>query len=118
MKLQYKDVEINLVEDLVDVIGTDHRLVGIRPYYEYKEGQRTTNVQGHTYEIVLIEKGFEKVNVKIEKEDILMSLLTEEQLEKGVQVVFEGLESGAYARASGDFINYFLTLKASSIEIL
>lgn len=117
MRLQYKEVEINLIEDLISVIGTDYRLTGIRPYYEYKEGVRTTNIKGYTYEVVLIEKGFEKINVKIEGEDKLSNDVSYEQLDKGIPVIFEGIEPGIYAKSSGDFINYFLTLKAKKIKL-
>lgn len=88
MRLQYKDVEINLVNEVENVIGNEFKLVSIRPYYEYKDGNKTETVLGFTYEVVLIEKGYEKIGVKILGKNKLADNLTEEELQKGASVHF------------------------------
>lgn len=47
-------------------IGTKCLLVEVKPKYEYKENQRTDTVIGYGYTVVLPDKQFEKLTVKID----------------------------------------------------
>ena len=71
-------------------LGTKLLLVDVRPAYEYQEGKRTDRIVGYRYEIVLPDKGFEKLAVEIEGP---------QQLDKPdgyAEVAFDGLEIYAY----------------------
>lgn len=71
-------------------LGSKLLLVDVRPAYEYQEGKRTDRIVGYRYEIVLPDKGFEKLAVKIEGP---------QQMDKPdgyAEVVFDGLEIYAY----------------------
>lgn len=54
------------------------------PYYVYKDGQRTDNIEGYRYSVVLPNTKFEKVTVKVPGEMV--------ELTKGQRVVFDDLE--------------------------
>lgn len=115
MRLQYKDVEINLTSEINKVVGNEFKLVSVRPYYEYKDGNKTDTVLGFNYEIVLLDRGYEKIVVKILGNDRLADNLSEEELQKGVSVGFSKLNYKVYGKASGDFISFNLTLTADNI---
>lgn len=47
-------------------LGTKLLLVDVTPSYEYKEGKKTSNIVAHKYKIVLPEKSFDQIFVKID----------------------------------------------------
>lgn len=117
MRLQYKDVEINITKELKEVIGNDYRLVSIRPFYEYKDGVRLSTISGYSYEIVLLDRGYEKIGVKVLGMDLIGNDISEEELIKGVRVSFSKLAPKVFAKASNDFVSFNLSLTAESVFI-
>ncbi|MCI5499242.1 MAG: hypothetical protein MR419_06940 [Clostridiales bacterium] len=47
-------------------LGGEFLLVDVLPAYEYTNGQRTEKIVGYRYTIVLPERRFEKINVRID----------------------------------------------------
>lgn len=59
---------MNLTKLIIDAPRTFGRkmlLVGVTPYYAYKDGRRTDVVDGYRYSIVLPERAFDRIEVKI-----------------------------------------------------
>ena len=40
-------------------------VTGVRPYYTYENGVRTDKLEGFRYSVILLEKGYYALNVKI-----------------------------------------------------
>lgn len=59
--MNIKDVVI----DAYATIGKSCMAVGVTPAYAYENGQRTGTVIGYKYEIVMPERMFEKLSVRI-----------------------------------------------------
>ncbi len=86
-------------------VGQHLILTSVRPAYEYANGSRTDSISGYRYDIVMPDRAYEKLTVKIEGEPQI-------NLDEGesIEVIFEGLElfiywlNGMYnvgARATG-----------------
>ena len=52
--------------DVPATVGNKLLLVDIKPRYEYDNNQRTDKVAGYGYTVVLPDKAFEKLTVKID----------------------------------------------------
>ena len=52
--------------DVPATVGNKLLLVDIKPRYEYDNNQRTSNITGYGYTVVLPDKAFEKLTVKID----------------------------------------------------
>ena len=115
MKLKYSDIQVNLIADLKNAIGNEYKLVGIRPYYQYVDKVRSQTIEGYNYEIILMERGYEKISVKIPGKPLLTEI-DEDSLNLGVSVSFKNLEYRIYAKSSNDFVSYNLTLTAKEID--
>ena len=89
-------------------LGKTMLLVDVTPYYAYSEGQRTNQIEGHRYTVVLPELGFEKLGIKVEGEKLI------DKPEDAVPVAFEGLVLSIYGRAG----NFDVAAKASNIKLL
>lgn len=91
--------------------GKKMNLVGVEPFYSYEAGKKTDKIEGYKYNVVLLDKDYEKISVKI-----VGNRLIEEQEKYDIPVKFNGLEVGFYQ----DFSNKNLYLKATakSLEIL
>lgn len=87
--------------------GSKHWLVDVVPYYEYKNGVRTDNIQGYSYIIALPEKELDKVSVKIEGELIV------EKPDGYVEVQFDSLEPYIYWSRG----NYLVGARAKGIKV-
>lgn len=61
-------------------------LIGIRPWFEYVNGEKTDKVLGTQYEVVLPENGYEKLIVKVQGSPIL----TEEEIKDADSVIHIG----------------------------
>lgn len=68
--------------------GNSFILTEVKPYYAYADGQRVGDPIGYTYTVILPEKKFEKLKVKIEgtcqiesPEDSVAVIFTDLQLE-------------------------------------
>jgi hypothetical protein len=115
MRLKRDDIKSTLSKPLKDIIGHEYVLTGIRPYFEYVNGKRTDKQLGFAYEIVLLDRVFEKVPVRIVGAH---AQIDEDKITgKGVPVVFENLTENVYATASNEFVNYQLTLTATAVKI-
>ena len=65
-------------------------LVDIAPAYEYKNNQRTENVTGYRYSVVMVEKSMDKINVRIDGKQLM------EKPDGYAEVRFTGLEAFIY----------------------
>lgn len=46
-------------------LGDVFLLAEISPSYEYKDGERTTNINGYKYSVALPQLRFEKISIKV-----------------------------------------------------
>ena len=91
--------------------GKRMNLTGVEPYYSYEAGKKTDKIEGYKYNVVLLDKEYEKISIKIAG-----SRLIEEQEKYDIPVKFSGLEVSFYQ----DFTtkNLYLKATAKSIEIV
>jgi hypothetical protein len=47
-------------------LGNTLWLVDVAPAYEYKDGKRTDNISAYRYSLVMVDRGLEKITVKID----------------------------------------------------
>lgn len=85
----------------------DFILTDIKPDYAYADNKRTDNLIGYKYTIVLVNRGYNKVDVKIPGKQ----LLSESDIDQFVTL--EGVELGFYVRDN----RIFLTCKATGIRL-
>ena len=114
MNVKAKEIECRLKSPLTEVIGNTYALLSVRPYYEYSDGRKTEKQLGFAYEIVLLERAYEKIVVKIAGARQLPELV--EIPVNGAQVHFDDLEASVYGKASGEYVNYHLALTAKSVK--
>lgn len=95
----------------VGQFGKRMNLTSVEPYYNYEAGKKTDKIEGYKYNVVLLDKEYEKISIKIAG-----TRLIEEQEKYDIPVKFVGLEVGFYQ----DFSNKNLYLKATAknLEIL
>ncbi len=74
-------------------VGKKMLLVDVTPCYVYANGQRTNEIEGYRYVVVLPEMEFDKLGVKINGEQLI------EKPDSYVDVSFEGLDVFIYWRA-------------------
>lgn len=72
-----------IIVDAKATLGKNIRLTGMREVYSYINGERTDTLEGYKYEVVLLDKSFEKVEFKIENTS---PLFTEEEVEQNIAV--------------------------------
>ena len=72
-------IKVNAVETL----GANMRLTAMREVYKYVNQVRTDEMEGYRYEVVLLDRGFEKVSFKIAD---LNPLFSEEDVENNIAV--------------------------------
>ena len=71
-------------------LGNKLWLVDIAPVYEYKDNRRTDNITGYRYTVAMPERCLDKINVKIDGEQLI------EKPEGYAEVKFTGLEVFIY----------------------
>ena len=71
-------------------LGETLWLVGVSPAYEYRNNRRTDKVTGYRYTVAMVERGLEKINVKIDGEQMV------DEPNGYIPVEFEGLEVYIY----------------------
>lgn len=71
-------------------LGSKLWLTDVIPAYEYRDGRRTENIVGYRYTVALPERGFEKINVKIDGKQLMDAPGGYEE------VIFDGLEIFIY----------------------
>lgn len=91
--------------------GKRMNLTGVEPYYIYEAGKKTNKIEGFKYNVVLLDREYEKISVKIAGNRLL-----EEQEKYDIPIKFVGLEVGFYQ----DFTtkNLYLKATAKNLEIL
>lgn len=90
-------MNLNLIQiDPYATLGNVALLTNISPAFAYTDGKRTNNVVGYRYEVVLPERVFEKLSVRVDGEKRLE--LPENETP---QVVFEGLKMSLYWTPQG-----------------
>lgn len=95
----------DIVIDNEKTLGKHLLLTEVIPYYRYNDGKKTNEIEGYKYTVVLQERKFEKLSVKIEG-DCRMS-----QPDKYQEVELKGLELRPYSK-DGDFA---ISAKATDI---
>lgn len=90
-------------------------LMGQRPFYEYKDGQKTEKQLGITYDVVFPDNKYEKISVKVAGTQAVVS---EEEIKKNsgkIKVRFLNLTGRFYRANSGE---YMLTCRADKLEVI
>lgn len=71
-------------------LGNKLWLVDVSPAYEYKDNRRTDTITGYRYAVAMPEKGLDKINVRIDGQQLM------EKPEGFAEVRFDGLEVFIY----------------------
>lgn len=77
-------------------LGSSLKVVETKPIYEYADGKRTTKIKGYKYTVVMPDRGYDRIEVKIE------GSLQLDVTDNPIDVTFDGLElyifwyNGAY----------------------
>ena len=96
--------------DIEKTFGKKFLLTEVAPYYPYVNGVKGEAHEGYRYTVVLADRKFEKLGVKIKGSVPLIEATAEPQ-----ECVFQGLEASIYTGKTGE-INF--TASASSIELV
>lgn len=119
MKIKKENLEIK-VKDLKQLLGENFALISIRAAYIYNENRhKTDKIKGYYFDVVLLDKSYEKISVLIEEElkDNFKNL-DNNLLKQGISVIFKGLEvNSIFAIANNNFITYEAYFKAKDILI-
>ncbi len=89
-------------------------LLEVAPYYSYVDGKRTDTMLGYRY-LVVEDKTFEKMSVKIPSSEPAITPETLETAKKRIMVAFNGAFARPYRTQNGD---YDLSITATGIQIL
>ncbi|WP_419082839.1 hypothetical protein, partial [Phocaeicola sp.] len=95
-------------------LGDVFLLAEIAPSYDYKEGERTTNINGYKYSVALPKLRFEKISIKIpleKKSNPLFDINSENPIPTGVKVGFKNIEVKSY------FSNGNINVTASADDV-
>lgn len=97
-------------------LGDVFLLAEISPSYEYKQGERTTNINGYKYSVALPKLRFEKLSIKVPLENRqapLFDITSEnhEPIPTGVKVGFKNIEVKSY------FSNGNINVTASADDV-
>ncbi len=90
--------------------GKDMLLVETAPYYEYIDKVRSNNILGYKYTVVLPQRGFEKLDVKISGNKLL-----DVKPGDNISVSFKDLQVKPYLMFRGDRPALMFTAQASDI---
>lgn len=100
---------LSLVIDVNASLGNKYLLTDIRPVYKYENGKRLDDIDGYKYDIVLPDKKFEKIAVKICGEAKIPY-----PVEEPVNVEFEDLKLKPYWFSG----RYDVSATASDIRVV
>lgn len=98
---------LNLVIDINKTFGNTLLLTNVRPAYKYDGGKRLNDIEGYRYEIVLTERKFEKVTVKVSGQ-----CKFNVPIESPIRVEFDNLDVKLYWHAG----TYDIAATASDIR--
>lgn len=87
-----------IIVDAKQTLGEDMRLTAMREVYKYTNGERTNELEGYRYEVVLIDRSFEKVSFKVAN---LNPLFTEEEVNQNIAVKAINPQITLYPNYSG-----------------
>lgn len=102
---------LNLTDLIIsnDSIGKKTFLVDVKPRFEYSNGKRTDKISGYGYTVVLPEKQFEKLTVKIDGDKKM-----DAPADGYTDVTFENLELSIYWSQG----QYAVSAKATGIHVV
>ncbi|WP_455259742.1 hypothetical protein [Ruminococcus sp.] len=95
-------------------LGEVFLLAEISPSYDYKDGERTTNINGYKYSVALPQLRFEKISIKVplnKKNNPLFDINSENPIPTGVKVGFKNIEVKSY------FSNGNINVTASADDV-
>ena len=89
-------------------LGKKLLLLDVQPVHEYVNGRKTDTITAYKYEVVLVERAYEKLKIKI---DGMRQL---ERPDEPTEVSFDGLKLGLYC------VNgvYNISAKADAIHFV
>lgn len=90
----------DLIIDVNKTLGGQKILTAITPAYKYANGEKTEEIEGYNYEIVLPQREFEKVRIRIAGRQAF------DMPEVYPAVDFEGLEIKAYVISGSPLIKF------------
>lgn len=82
--------------------------------YDYKDGERTTNINGYKYSVALPKLRFEKISIKVpleKKNTPLFDINSENPIPTGIKVGFKNIEVKSY------FSNGNINVTASADDV-
>ena len=96
----------DIVVDSYATVGKNLMLVGVSPSYAYDNGKRTDTINGYKYEIVMPERMYEKLNVRIlgEQKVEMPENETPQVLLDGLMIRLYWTQQGHKVSASADNI--------------
>lgn len=103
---------LNIVDIIIDsekTVGKNLLLTAIRPYYEYNGAKKSDNIIGYKYEIVMPERKFEKINVKI----VGTQRIDFDETSSCLPIILEGLQLKVYWMSG----TYNLTATANNVKV-
>lgn len=92
-------------------LGGNFLLADITPSFAYENGERTKNIDGYRYHVVLPKLKMEKIGVKVPHKIPLIDV-EKEEIPVGMAVDFSNLQVGTY------FSNGNINLKASADDVI
>lgn len=95
-------------------LGDVFLLAEISPSYDYKDGERTTNINGYKYSVALPKLRFEKISIKVpleKKNTPLFDINSENPIPTGIKVDFKNIEVKSY------FSNGNINVTASADDV-
>ena len=78
----------DVVVDVAATLGSTYYVVGVRDRYKYANGLRTEITDGANIDVVLRDRGYQRVTVAVPRETVK---LTPEEIVANVQVAFQNL---------------------------
>ena len=95
-------------------LGDVFLLAEISPSYDYKDGERTTNINGYKYSVALPKLRFEKISIKVpleKRHNPLFDINSENPIPTGIKVGFKNIEVKSY------FSNGNINVTASADDV-
>lgn len=91
-------------------LGDKFILADIVPTFEYKDGERTKNIDGYRYFVVLPKLKMEKLGVKVPHKTPIFDI-EKEEVPIGTELNFENLEVGSF------FMNGAINISAKADNV-
>ena len=106
--MKYSDLKI----DLKGSFGSHYLLVDVNPVFAYTNGKVTDQVTGYRYTVVLPEKCYERLDVRVEGTVAAF----QKPINSPFEVAFEDLQVSFYGRVEGTRPVVNFSCKAKSIS--